>query len=58
MVYGASDTDQLLPKPSGTFVDGDRAAGPADLLATFVAAFGVDPRKYMRDGEVIKELLR
>lgn len=57
-VYGASDPEQLLPKTSGKFVDGDRAAGPADLLATFVSAFGVDPRKYMRDGEVIKELLR
>lgn len=58
MVYGSSDTEQLLPKASGKFVDGERAAGPADLLATFVGAFGVDPRKYMRDGEVIKELLR
>jgi hypothetical protein len=46
-----------LPRPSGKFADGDRALTPADLLATFVGAFGVDPRKHMRDGEVIKELL-
>lgn len=58
MVYGSSDRDQLLPKPSGKFYDGDRAATPADLLATFVGAFGIDPRKYMRDGEIIKEVLQ
>jgi hypothetical protein len=28
------------------------------LLATFLGAFGVDPRKYMRDGEVVRELLK
>lgn len=58
MVYGKSDPEQLLPMPSGKFFDGERAATPADLLATFVSAFGIDPRKYMRDGETIKELLR
>jgi hypothetical protein len=58
MVYGKSDPEQLLPTASGKFYDGERAATPADLLATFVGAFGIDPRKYMRDGEVIKELLR
>jgi uncharacterized protein (DUF1501 family) len=56
-VYGSSDPEQLLPRPSGKFVDGERALTPADLLATFVGAFGVDPRKHMRDGEIIKELL-
>jgi hypothetical protein len=30
---------------------------PPDVLATFLAAFGIDHRKYMRDGEVVKELL-
>ena len=40
------------------FVDGERAIAPPDLLATFLSAFGVDPRKYMRDGEVVPELLR
>ena len=58
LVYGATDTDQLLPKPVRRFVDGDRAIAPPDLLATFVSAFGIDPRKYMRDGEVVPELLR
>lgn len=56
-VYGASDPDQLLPLPYGKFADGNRSATPADILTTFVSAFGADPRKYLRDGEVIKEIL-
>lgn len=57
-VFGASDEEQLLPKASRKFSDGDRAMAPPDLLATFVSAFGVDPRKYMRDGEVVPEMLK
>jgi Protein of unknown function (DUF1501) len=57
-VYGSSDPDQLLPRPSGMFSDGMRAIAPPDLLATFLAAFGVDPRRYMRDGEVVRALIR
>lgn len=56
--FGKSDVDQLLPMPARKFVDGERAIAPPDLLATFVSAFGVDPRKYMRDGEIVPELLR
>ena len=56
--FGKTDADQLLPQPAKKFVDGDRAIAPPDLLATFLGAFGVDPRKYMRDGEVVRELLR
>lgn len=56
-VYGKSDPEQLLPLNSGTFADGARPVSPPDLLATFVSAFGADPRKYLRDGEVLKELL-
>ena len=56
--YGKSDPDQLLPLDSGTFSDGVRAVTPPDVLATFLGAFGVDPRKYLRDGDVVKELLR
>jgi hypothetical protein len=56
-VYGRTDVDQLLPAPARAFTDGTRAIAPPDLLATFASAFGVDPRKYMRDGEVVKELL-
>jgi hypothetical protein len=55
--YGASDPEQLLPLDSGTFTDGSRAITPADLLATFVGSVGIDPRNYLRDGEVVKELL-
>ncbi len=58
-VFGSSDTAQLLPTdhPSA-FSDGPRPPTPADVLATFMGGFGVDPRKYMRDGEVIQELLK
>ena len=56
--FGKTDPDQLLPSPAHRFTDGERAIAPPDLLATFVSAFGVDPRKYMRDGEVVKGLLR
>jgi hypothetical protein len=55
--FGKTDEDQLLPAPVRKFTDGERAIAPPDLLATFVSAFGVEPRKYMRDGEVVKELL-
>jgi hypothetical protein len=57
-VFGRTDKEQLLPAPVKRFVDGERALAPPDLLATFVSAFGIDPRKYMRDGEVVPELLR
>ncbi len=56
--FGRTDAEQLLPQPAKRFADGDRAIAPPDLLATFLSAFGVDPRKYMRDGEVVRELLR
>ena len=57
-VYGKTDIEQLLPTPAKKFVDGERAIAPPDLLATFLGAFAIDPRKYMRDGEVVPELLR
>jgi len=56
-VYGASDVDQVLPTDLPGFTDGPRPIGPPDLLSTFVSAFGIDPRKYLRDGEVVKDLL-
>jgi uncharacterized protein (DUF1501 family) len=58
LVFGQTDRDQLLPQPVRRFTDGERAIAPPDLLATFLGAFGIDPRKYMRDGEVVRELLR
>jgi Protein of unknown function (DUF1501) len=57
-VFGKTDPEQLLPQAVRKFTDGDRAIAPPDLLATFVGAFGVDPRKYMRDGEIVPEPLR
>jgi hypothetical protein len=58
LVFGSTDRDQLLPTPAKHFIDGERGIAPPDLLATFVSAFGIDPRRYMRDGEVVPELLR
>ncbi|MFI5298951.1 MAG: DUF1501 domain-containing protein [Polyangiales bacterium] len=55
--FGSTDPQQLLPQVAKTFSDGDRAIAPPDLLATFLGAFGVDPRQYMRDGEIVPELL-
>jgi hypothetical protein len=57
-VFGKSHPEQLLPEPAKTFSDGLRPVSPPDVLATFVSAFGADPRKYLRDGEVIPELLK
>lgn len=57
-VYGKTDVDQLLPTPAKKFTDGERAIAPPDLLATMLGAFSIDPRKYMRDGEVVRELLK
>ncbi len=54
---GSTDPDQLLPLDS-IEVDGQRRAiAPPDLLATFLGAFGIDPRRYMRDGEIVKAML-
>jgi hypothetical protein len=56
--FGRADDEQMLPANAGTFADGSRAVAPPDLLATFVSAFGVNPRRYLRDGDVIRSLLR
>jgi len=46
--FGSTDFEQLLPAGSLT---------PPDLLATFLHAFGIDHRRYLRDGDVIAEML-
>lgn len=56
--FGKTDREQLLPMPAKTFVSGERAIAPPDLLATLLGAFDIEPRKYMRDGEVVRELLK
>jgi uncharacterized protein (DUF1501 family) len=48
--FGKTDVEQLLPA-------GDRPYTPPDLLATFLHAFGIDPRRYLRDGDIMPELL-
>ena len=55
--FGRSDGEQLLPIGAKRFADGERAIAPPDLLATFVSAFGVEPQRYFRDGEIVRELL-
>lgn len=57
-VFGKSDKEQLLPAHAKRFADGDRAIAPPDLLATMLSAVSVNPRKYLRDGEVVPELLK
>jgi uncharacterized protein (DUF1501 family) len=56
-VFGSTDHEQLLPANAGTFSDGARPITPPDVLSTFVGAFGVDPKKYFREGDIVKGLL-
>ncbi len=55
--HGSTDLEQLLPVNAVPFTNGQRAIAPPDVLATFLGAFGIDPRHYMRDGEVVKAML-
>ncbi len=57
-VFGRTDPEQLLPAATLQRGGAARPIEPPDLLATFLGAFGVAPRKYLRDGEVVQELLR
>jgi len=57
-LYGKTDAEQVLPANAGTFSDGPRPVAPPDVLATFVSAFGINPRRYLRDGDVIQEILK
>lgn len=56
-VHGQSDMEQLLPDSNVSTPEGDRPIGPADVLATFLSAFDIDPAAYLRDGVAIPELL-
>jgi Protein of unknown function (DUF1501) len=57
--FGKTDFEQVLPADAGlNFSDGARPIAPPDLLATFLAAQAIEPRKYLRDGEVVKAMLR
>lgn len=58
LAFGRTDVEQLLPADAKRFADGARPIAPPDLLATFLHAFAIDPRPYLRDGEVVPELLR
>ncbi len=56
--FGSSRASDLLPQNSGTFADGPRPVAPPDLLATLLSSAGIDPRRYLRDGEVVSAILR
>lgn len=57
--FGSTDLEQLLPRAYATPFAGGvrRPLAPPDLLATYLGAFGIDPRKYMRDGEIVKDMI-
>jgi uncharacterized protein (DUF1501 family) len=57
-VVGQTDAEQLLSIDAASLLGEARPLSPADVLATFLAAFGIEPRKYLRDGSVIEGLLR
>lgn len=57
-LFGGSD-EQLLPEvQTGVFSGEPRQLAPPDILATFLSAQGVDPAPHVRDGEVIKAVLK
>jgi hypothetical protein len=68
-LFSGTDSDQVLPMNVGdpqnpstaaranVFSDGPRPISPPDVLRTFLSAFGIDPAKYVRDGQVVPQLL-
>jgi hypothetical protein len=57
-VFGKTDAEQLLPADAGIkLTGGTRPLAPPDLMATFLHAFGIDPGPYVRDGEVVHDML-
>lgn len=56
-VFGATDLAQLLPTAVESFAGPPRAVTPPDILATLLTATGMDPRKYLREGEAISSLI-
>jgi hypothetical protein len=55
--FGSTDPEQLLPRDLPELGTQKRPIAPPDLIATYLAAFGIDHRRYMRDGDVIRGLL-
>jgi uncharacterized protein (DUF1501 family) len=55
-VFGATDLEQLLPVAPKQLTNGSLLS-PPDILATFLGAFGIDPRRYMRDGQILGAML-
>lgn len=57
-VFGSTDKEQLLPQKVNGFLGGDRFLQPPDVLATLLGAVGVNPRDYLREGEIIESLVK
>lgn len=55
--FGKSHPTQLLPENVITDAIGKRPVRPSDVLATMLSSIGIDPRKHLRDGEPIPELI-
>jgi uncharacterized protein (DUF1501 family) len=53
-VFGRSHPEQLLPE---AVLPGGHQVRPSDVLATVLASVGIDPRKHLRDGDAIQELI-
>lgn len=58
MVFGSTDKEQLLPQKVSGFAGGDRNVQPPDVLATLLDVVGVNPRDYLREGEVIEAIVK
>lgn len=58
-VFGSTDAEQLLPVAADIkgISDGPRAPTPADVLATLLTATGMEPRKFLREGEAMTDLI-
>jgi uncharacterized protein (DUF1501 family) len=56
-VFGKTDSEQLLPTNALQGPSGPSQIRPSDVLATVMQSVGIEPRKHMRDGEAIKELI-
>lgn len=55
---GTTHPEQLLPEKVQGIFSADRNIQPPDVLATVLAAVGVEPRDYLREGEVISSILK
>ncbi|MBK6693394.1 MAG: DUF1501 domain-containing protein [Myxococcales bacterium] len=55
--FGGTDAGQLLSTNYIQEATGARPIQPGDVIATLLAAMGIDPRAHLRDGVVMPEVL-